>query len=812
MSKKKAGGAASIETERGSAPRRGSRVIVCDGKEHVIGMAGKAKEGEGTVWITEEGTGVTRQYWLKDVYPLEEGGDSLGATDSATAPDPASVTERTTGGGSAAVTEGAGAPATAPGTDAESGGESSSETETLAAPATARVNDRAGGGRAPVVVPGRATDTGTDDEAPVFVRRRATEARPSIDSAPFSQGKGDSSTATDGVGAFGPAGRTGSANEIGGADGKGGRGDILGDTGSVAAPPSELRGQKVSPKLKEAFRAFDKAQRATATEGPPHVVVNALAGSGKTWTLIVGVLWMFRDEAPGVWADLCKTMGKEPQPSPQQQAIWDAMALGKESVKTIRFLAFSKAVVEEFEAKWGWAAEGLARAGIHFTFATNHSTGFEAVRAAYGNVAPTRFNVRNLIAEELGLTWKALATENPALISATEKLVSMVKANLVPIDENVEEGEAPYVEAMLQDLCEEYEIDMYDERKGVSVRDQVFALVPKIITRCRDPRKTRAIDFDDQVWLPVINALPVTRYDMVLLDEAQDATRAQQALVKRMGKRLVLVGDVNQALYSWAGADSDSIPRMTKELGDTKRGCVTLPLTVTRRCGKAIVEEAKKVVPEFEAHEDNPPGVVRQMRLTEQSHGILNFPSYHRAVEPGDMVLCRVNAPLVAECFNFLRMGRRASILGRNIGEGLISLIRKMKAATVTELIANVSAWGAEEVSREYTKKEPDEAKMIGIQDRVQCVILFTEGRYSIPEIIEYIQHVFSDVDEKNVIRLSSIHKSKGLESRRVFFLQPKGGQCPHPNAKSERQRESERCCLFVGLTRAIEELVIVTE
>lgn len=40
----------------------------------------------------------------------------------------------------------------------------------------------------------------------------------------------------------------------------------------------------------------------------------------------------------------------------------------------------------------------------------------------------------------------------------------------------------------------------------------------------------------------------------------------------------------------------------------SKRGCAILPLTVTRRCGKAIVKEANKIVPDFKAHESNPEG------------------------------------------------------------------------------------------------------------------------------------------------------------------------------------------------------------
>ena len=112
----------------------------------------------------------------------------------------------------------------------------------------------------------------------------------------------------------------------------------------------------------------------------------------------------------------------------------------------------------------------------------------------------------------------------------------------------------------------------------------------------------------------------------ILVHNCQDLNRCQQALAKKAGKRLVLCGDPMQAIYGFAGADAESMPRMARELaaapisfiGDPVpgcRGCTTLPLTVTRRCGKAIVREANKLVKDFEAFETNPEGKVSYARF-----------------------------------------------------------------------------------------------------------------------------------------------------------------------------------------------------
>src|SRR5947208_1100609 len=108
------------------------------------------------------------------------------------------------------------------------------------------------------------------------------------------------------------------------------------------------------------------------------------------------------------------------------------------------------------------------------------------------------------------------------------------------------------------------------------------------------------------VYLPVALGLPVERYDLLLIDEAQDLSRVQQGLAKMSGRRLVFCGDDKQSLYGFAGADCDSLPRLTEELSRTPRGVVTLPLTQTRRSSKAVVREAQKYVPDFGYFDENP--------------------------------------------------------------------------------------------------------------------------------------------------------------------------------------------------------------
>lgn len=169
------------------------------------------------------------------------------------------------------------------------------------------------------------------------------------------------------------------------------------------------------------------------------------------------------------------------------------------------------------------------------------------------------------------------------------------------------------------------------------------------------------------------------------------------------------------------------------------------------------------------------------------------------------------NAPLVSEAFKFIRAGRKAQIAGRDIGQGLVSTVNKFKTESVVDLVAKLSDWLHNEVAKENAKRNPSEGRIINLQDRHDCILAFTEGCTLTLEVLTKIEKVFTDDRSGQGIRLSSIHKSKGLEAERVFLLEPKGATVPHPMAKAEWQRGQEMNLRYVAITRSIEELVFVS-
>lgn len=523
----------------------------------------------------------------------------------------------------------------------------------------------------------------------------------------------------------------------------------------------------------------NKAKEAQPIVGEPHLIVTARAGTGKTTTLC-SALQVLMGAQPTTVDHEKRTVPIVP--SNQQKAVWDAVALSRGKAKSVCFVAFNKSIATELQARVPSGCSAM----------TMHSMGFGAVRNSYGNsVKVEEYRLDNILSEIMGKDIRELRKNNGPLVQATKHLVNLCKMNLT-IAEDVNE---------LAALVSHYEVEL----EGVSAAE-VYDLVPRVLERCMNVQKDGCIDYSDMIWVPIVNNLPIRKYDLLLVDEAQDLNRCQQELAKRAGNRLVLCGDPRQAIYGFAGADADSMPRMKRELAETTRGVMELPLTMTRRCGKAIVAEAQRLVPDFEAHESNGTGVISRAAM-KAGEGTT---AYQTLAKDGDMVLCRVNAPLVSECFRFLKSGRKANIQGRDVGKGLISTVTKMKVENVPDLVGKLDDWLSQETAKENAKRTPSEARLIAFQDRYDCIICFTEGCTSVAEVIRKIEAVFTDDKNAPGIRLSSIHKAKGLESNRVFFLRPKGAECPHPMAKSAWQREQENNLVYVATTRAISELVYV--
>lgn len=104
----------------------------------------------------------------------------------------------------------------------------------------------------------------------------------------------------------------------------------------------------------------------------------------------------------------------------------------------------------------------------------------------------------------------------------------------------------------------------------------------EIFLRYQDKLKEyHAVDFDDLLFLPVkifeqfpaVKAFYQNRWSYLLIDEYQDTNNAQYALVKFLlgpEQNFCVVGDPDQSIYSWRGANIHNIMDFEKDFSEAK--------------------------------------------------------------------------------------------------------------------------------------------------------------------------------------------------------------------------------------------------
>lgn len=293
-------------------------------------------------------------------------------------------------------------------------------------------------------------------------------------------------------------------------------------------------------------------------------------------------------------------------------------------------------------------------------------------------------------------------------------------------------------------------------------------------------------DFRDQVFMPIYLNLPIPMYDWVLVDEDQDLDRCQAELMIRASRRLIMVGDPDQAIYRFRGAMADAVTQLEQRMN-----AVRLPLSVCYRCPKKIIERAKKLVPQIEACDWATEGIDEKIKLE----------AFRKQVKDGDLVICRCVKPLVTECLALIRLGRRAKVKGREIGTQLKIVIERLAEKINMPLgsfkIA-LDQYEADQMQRLGDMGK--EQQMIDLSDRVETIRAIMESCGDTDSMLRKIDSIFTDNNNEPGIVMMSIHKAKGLENPRVFILAPE--LLPHPRAKTPEAMEDEKHLEYVAVTR----------
>ena len=304
-------------------------------------------------------------------------------------------------------------------------------------------------------------------------------------------------------------------------------------------------------------------------------------------------------------------------------------------------------------------------------------------------------------------------------------------------------------------------------------------------------------------------------YRYLLIDEMQDLTKGHLYLLEAATDErsiIVGVGDRAQSLYGFAGADAQAIEHFKEKFAAKE-----LRLSICYRCPRNHVDLARAYTDEIESAPEAQDGILRDIEYDDFLH----------LVQPGDMVLCRINAPMVEVCYELIARGIPAIIRGNDLSRSLVAFVRD--AATwdgrkvdrskisddlsLTDFTDKLGAYATEQMDKinanaEKKGTDPD-LRIASLADKLSVITLIHEqgGATTLGDLILDIRKLFRGKPEESVV-LSTVHKAKGLEADSVFLLRP--DLFPHPKAKSPAALEAEKCAMFVAFTRARKSLQFI--
>ena len=349
-----------------------------------------------------------------------------------------------------------------------------------------------------------------------------------------------------------------------------------------------------------------------------------------------------------------------------------------------------------------------------------------------------------------------------------------------------------------------------------------------------NPRMT----FDEQIMLPVMLKSDIPHYDLVVVDEAQDLNTPKQRLLERFfaerGSQIVAVGDPHQAIYGFAGADHMSMKRLESMFDMDVHS-----LPVSYRIPKKVQELASDFVGHIKHRENAIDGEVEKTYVEIEDEEMF---ARHIGLPENkpDMVVCRFNAQLtrlaksmIASQTKFIYKGkdfaakykkkiesisRLTECDGTIRGErGLLNIMKKQNKKKRQHILSSDKTMAAQSKAIEELEDTAETIRVIcdiNYKGQKPTHIIDIIGEYSRGKRVGgLINEIMPHYDDNNTeykgdaIQLCTIHKAKGLEADNVVIWG--WNLMPSEWAKQKWELEQESNMAYVAVTRAKRSLLL---
>lgn len=348
------------------------------------------------------------------------------------------------------------------------------------------------------------------------------------------------------------------------------------------------------------------------------------------------------------------------------------------------------------------------------------------------------------------------------------------------------------------------------------------------------------LDFDDLIVCAVqlLNKPEVRdrwQFQYVLCDEGQDTDDQQFEILQLISQRhgnVFIVGDANQALYSFRGANPSNLINISSWFSNAR----TMFLPQNYRSSGAILKFCKENAPIQDElmssmRTDNPEGAPVEFRMFRSDEEEAEATVAAALSDPGNSaILARTNAQLAdfeticttnnikfhllgrsgfwtqPEIKNVVRLAGFAlgTAPSKNYSQEIVANLRnKLRTISAETAVKSIlEQTGIEQMYANNDYAEEDNFALKNLKKLVQIA-----GRFS--SLSEFVKHAHkaehASRKSKNALTLSTVHQAKGLEWNNVFVAGVQEGKLPHEKGEFEEEKR----IWYVAISRAAKRLRI---